>query len=597
MNTSKMKYINSFILLFVLGQYTGQAQDPETDIYMANSRSFYVPAVNGTQLAVDVYFPKGYQDQQLPALLEFTRYWRASEDPETGQPQSLFDERDPFFLANNYIIVKIDVRGTGASYGRRPGEYTPTEVRDAKYIIDWVVRQPWSNGTVGAYGTSYSGTTAELLCATGHPAIKAVIPGWSDFNVYKSPVRPYGMLATGFIARWSQYVNLLDQNATEVLGAGVRRVTDSVPEEAIREHTNNPIVLENTRKALYRDSPFGEYTYAECDPIYWRKEISESQVPMLVLTSWMDAGTAEGTLLRLQHFKNPQKVVMMASSHGGSSHASPFVVGSKPIAPVPSVQEQLQLQLDFFDHYLKNMSNGYEKRPTITYYNLGEETFKESMVWPPAGQSREKWFLQVDGELAPSAPVKTEGYDTYTVDFSASTGVNNRWATQMGKHVLDLHQRNTNDSILLTYTTSALTEDLQITGTPVVSLQLSSTHREGAVFVYLEAVDENGNSTYITEGGLLLEHRKLSKDPVFGEVPYHSFKKVDAAPMQENVVEEITFKLWPTSVRIKKGHALRIAIAGADKDTFDRVPAEGTPIYTVYRNKNQLSFIDLPVIK
>ncbi|WP_340065693.1 CocE/NonD family hydrolase [Ascidiimonas aurantiaca] len=592
-----MKYINLLIVLFVLGQALGQAQDLETDTYMANSQSFYVPAVNGTQLAVDVYFPKEYQDQQLPALLEFTRYWRASEDPETGQPQLLFDERDLFFLANNYIIVKIDVRGTGASYGVRPGEYTPLEVRDARYIIDWVVNQSWSNGLVGAYGTSYSGTTAELLCATGHPAVKAVVPGWSDFNLYKSPVWPYGMLATGFIATWSQYVNLLDQNATEVLEAGVRRVTDRIPEEAIKEHANNPIVLENTRKAPYRDSKFGDYTYAECDPIYWRKEISESQVPMLVLTSWMDAGTAEGTLMRLKHFKNPQKVVMMATSHGGDSHASPFVVSDTPIAPVPGVQEQLQLQLDFFDHYLKNTPNGYEKQPTITYYNLGEETFKESMVWPPAGQSRKKWFLQANGVLGSSAPKETKGYDTYTVDFSASTGTHNRWATQMGKHVLGLNQRNANDSLLLTYTTSPLTKDLQITGTPVVSLQVSSTHKEGALFVYLETVDENGNSTYITEGGLLLEHRKLSKDPVFGEVPYHSFKKEDAAPMKEHVVEEITFKLWPTSVRIKKGHALRIAIAGADKDTFDRVPPEGTPTYSIFRNENKISFIDIPVIE
>ena len=29
--------------------------------------------------------------------------------------------------------------------------------------------------------------------------------------------------------------------------------------------------------------------------------------------------------------------------------------------------------------------NGVEEWPTVRYYNLGEETFRETEVWPPAG--------------------------------------------------------------------------------------------------------------------------------------------------------------------------------------------------------------------
>lgn len=316
-------------------------------------KSYYVVAGDGTKLAVDVHFPSGYNNQKLPSLFEFTRYWRASENPETGEPKPSLRERDKYFLANDYILVKVDVRGTGASYGKRPGEYTPIEVEDAKYVVEWVVSQSWSDGSVGAYGTSYSGTTAELLCATKHKAVKAVIPGWSDFDVYESPTRPYGMLATGFIGLWSQYVNLLDNNSTTELKASVRRVTGIRPDDAIAEHRNNPIVLESAIRARYKDSKFGEFTYLECSPMNWQIEISESKVPMLVLTSWYDAGTAEGSLLRLRYFENPQKVVMMPTAHGGGSHASPHKVSDKIIDPVPSINEQLQLQLDFFDQYLK----------------------------------------------------------------------------------------------------------------------------------------------------------------------------------------------------------------------------------------------------
>jgi predicted acyl esterase len=67
--------------------------------------------------------------------------------------------------------------------------------------------------------------------------------------------------------------------------------------------------------------------------------------------------------------------------------------------------------------------------------------------------------------------------------------------------------------------------------------------------------------------------------------------------MPVNQIEEITFKLWPTSILIKKGHSIRIAITGEDKDIFDRIPVEGTPVYTMHRNMNKASFIDLPIIK
>jgi hypothetical protein len=586
-----------FIILLISACRSGFTQNSEAHDLSVYTESFYVPAYNGTKLAVDVHFPGEINNRKLPALLEFTRYWRSVEDPESGEPIPSLRNRDSLFLKSNYILVKVDVRGTGASYGVRPGEYTPTEVKDAGYIVDWVINQSWSDGSVGAYGTSYSGTTAELLCATGHHAVKAVIPGWSDFDIYESPGRPYGMVATSFLEEWSQVVNWLDNNRKDVLNMSIRRVTEEFPTEAITEHKNNPNVLEIARNARYKDSKFGDFTHEECSPIHWKEEISASQVPMLVLASWMDAGTAEGALLRLNNFSNPQKVILMPTSHGGGSHASPFIVTDEPVDPVPSVVEQLQLQLDFFDHYLKGKDNGCDDWPTIKYYNFGEEAFKTSNTWPPDGQSRIRYFLDSNHMLKISTPDESEGIDEYHVDFSATTGTNNRWTTQMGKPILNLNNRNSVDNLLLTYTTKPLDDDLQVTGTPAITLYLSSTHQEGAVFVYLEDVDPNGQSRYITEGGLLLEHRKLSQNPMSDLVPYHSFYQSDAAPMPFNQIEKITFKLWPTSALIRKGHSIRIAVSGADKDTFDRVPDEGTPIYRIYRNKVNASYIELPIIK
>ncbi len=560
-------------------------------VHAQTSTSHYVTAKDGTKLAVDVHLPAMEEGQRFPALVILTRYWRGALDKKTDEPKPL-SGIDLFFFENGYAIIKVDARGSGASFGTRPGEYTPVEVMDAKDVLDWVVAQAWSDGAVGSYGTSYEGTTAELLCATKHPAVKAVIPGWSDFDIYRSPVRPYGMLAGGFIKKWSFYVRLLDRNTAWLLGESIRPVEKELLKAALKEHKDNPRVYKVTEEGEYRNSRIGEFSYEDCSPVHWQKEIEESGVPMLALTSWMDAGTSEGTLQRLQHFSNPQKVVMMATCHGGWAHASPFLVSDSLLYPNPRWEDQRQLRLDFFDHYLKGIDKGVEDWPLIRYYNLGEEAFRESDVWPPKGTVETPFYFTADGGLGRELPSDEQGTDDYRVDFSTSTGEKNRWTTQMGGAVLNLDHRNEMDEKMLVYTSSPMSEDLQISGTPVVNLQLSTTHEDGALFVYLEDVDENGVSRYITEGGLRLIHRKTSED----SYNLHSFNEEDAQSMEPGKITAVQFRLWPISVRIQKGHQLRIAIAGADKDTFDRVPKSGKPVYTIYRDRNHPSMISLPLV-
>ena len=66
--------------------------------------------------------------------------------------------------------------------------------------------------------------------------------------------------------------------------------------------------------------------------------------------------------------------------------------------------------------------------------------------------------------------------------------------------------------------------------------------------------------------------------------------------MQPGEVAEVSFALLPLSVRVKAGHALRIAIAGHDKDSFERVLEQATPTYEFYRNIHYASFIEIPIV-
>ena len=355
--------------------------------------------------------------------------------------------------------------------------------------------------------------------------------------------------------------------------------------------------------AEFRDDALveGGDTYEQVSALYWRSEIEASGVPMLVLASWLDAGTADGALRRLERFSNPQKLVLLASNHGGGWHASPFAVERRPLPPIPSVDEQVGLRIDFLDHHLRGVENGVEEWPTLRYFNLGEEVFLETNTWPVPGTERHRFHFHSGGGLSTAVPQETAASDEYAVDFGVTTGPATRWSTQLGGVVVGLSDRGEMDERMLTYTSEPLSEDLQVTGTPVVTLRVTPSHADAAVLVYLEDVDPSGRSRYVTEGGLRALHRRTASGaPVAGggrEVfPQHTFRRKDAEPLVSGQEVELGFQLWPTSVLFEKGHRIRIAIAGADAGNLEPLPdAEGAR-FEISCSSMSPSFVELPVV-
>jgi putative CocE/NonD family hydrolase len=253
--------------------------------------------------------------------------------------------------------------------------------------------------------------------------------------------------------------------------------------------------------------------------------------------------------------------------------------------------------VNFLDEYLKEGGSGATEH-VLYYYTLGAEEWRSTTVWPVDGMTRERWYFGSGNTLTTAAPVAQDGSDTYAVDFTATTGYQTRWHTALDSSVVYSDRRN-EDQKLLTYTSAPLTADMEITGYPIVTLHVTSTHDDGAFYVYLEDVEPSGYVRYVTEGELRALHRKVSGDqpPYEMLIPYHSFKRADGEPMVPGVVTEITFGLHPTSVLIRAGHRVRVAIAGHDAGLFQRYPASGDPVTTVERNAAYPSGIELPVVR
>jgi uncharacterized protein len=586
------------------------------------STSLYVKMRDGVEIAVSVYLPPDLKaGERVPVLMRTTRYWR---EPQIGWAlrmllalhlpnpvEALEDKQKVYFNQRHFAVLAVDARGSGASGGNRAMEWSPAEVADMGEVAAWAARQPWSNGHVGTFGISYDGNAAELAAVPNQPAIRAVMPLYDNFDVLFA-MQAGGVAQGGLLQDWSDVVAALDRDdvcgADEVKGwqcwrdrlmtPGVRPV-DADPSgkhlaELVSQH-HNINVAEAVAKVEFRDDRIGPFTLAEISPHGLRSQIEASKVPMMVWCGWLDGGGGEDALTRFKTFSNPQVVVIGPLSHGGGFNVDPF--GSNHTPPAPPTQEQFKMEADFFDRALRN-DTPETIESSIQYYTMGEGQWHTTKTWPPAGLSPERLYFGEHNILNPAAPSATSAADSYTVDFTASSGTQTIWHTGFGGGDVVYPDRAEEDKKLLVYTSAPLETDLEITGTPVLAIAVSSTTSDGALHAYLEDVSPEGRVTYVDEGILRLIDRK-EVDPK--TLPYqplgpaHSFLRKDAEPLTPGEPASIRFALYPTSVLLRKGHRIRVALAGADATLFQRYPAQGTPTWTIYREAQRASFIELPV--
>ncbi len=571
--------------------------------------SVYVVARDNTRIAIDVYLPVLETTQKVPTVLNMTRYHR-SEETQRNQPESsVILAEAQSWNAHGYAVVVVDARGTGASFGTRTAELTRAEIADYGDVLSWIAAQPWSTGRVGAYGVSYGGDTAELLTTLSHPALKAVAPLYSDFDSYDDLLLPGGVLNTWFGETWFGLTNALDEvpGWAEQLSAAagvsleqfratmMPRVNPvdgkdgiALREAAILEHQNNIDSMKLLHKMPFKDDIDGDVTLAVM-PYAFAAEIEASNVPMLVLAGWQDAGTTAGTFSRLEGFSNHQEVIIGAWSHGGGFATDPFL---EPSANA-EYAEQLLWQVAFFDRFVRGFEEPQSGLKTLKYYTNGESKWHQHTPWKPITKL-EHFYLQSNQTLTLEPPTQA-GTNTYQVNTTIGTGSNSRWNTQSGGGAIIYPSQHELDQHRLCFTSAPLEQNWRVTGFARVQLALSSNTPDGAIYAYLEDVAPDGTVRLITEGQLRLIHRAVQPVPAPTALPRtpRSFARADAQAMNMNETSSVLFDLIPTSVLFKKGHCIRIAFAGHDQDHFQLYAEQ--QVIKLHHNASNPCYLELPV--
>lgn len=559
--------------------------------------SQYVEVRDGTRLAVDLFRPavNGVPvDDPLPVIWTHHRYHRARLQ-DNGEVYSLLDQVPGLarLLQHGYVIAAVDVRGGGASFGTREGEFSRAESRDAYDITEWLAAQPWSTGRIGMFGISYLGITQYLAASTQPPHLVAIFPQMAMFDLY-SFVHTGGVFKEDFVFNWGGRTLLLD------------RFIDPPPvdedpsgtllAQARAEHRDNWNVYELALISPYRDARVdGQEIYTVLSPSSYVDAINESGVAIYHLAGWYDM-YPEDALVWFNNLDVPQKIVITPWEHEGAG-------GFDLVAE----------HHRWFDYWLKGIDNGIMDEPPIVYDVMtrpGVYDWRTAESWPlPETQHTPFYFAAGpsgsidsvnDGLLvreAPAADAAADAADDYTVDYTTTTGPGNRWANGRGAPFFYPDMRP-NDAKALTYTTPPLEADMQVTGHPIAHLWISADAENADFFVYLEEVAPSGYSRYITEGTLRASHRALHDAPwdTFG-LPFHRGNEADMLPLPaDGTPVELVIALQPTSNVFDAGHRIRITVTGADADTFLTPQLDPPPTVTLHRRPNAPSHIILPLI-
>jgi uncharacterized protein len=269
-------------------------------------REVFVPMRDGVRLSTDVWLPKG-ATTQLPTVLLRSPY---DDEKQAGILRKLW-------LRQGFAVVEQNERGLVLSEGTYE-DYLAGAKNDGTDTIDWIVKQPWSNGKVGTIGCSSSGETQWLTAGNNNPAHAAMIPAgtWAVGDIPGNYTRGVfyrgGVPLTGFWAPW--YANLattermlLPANSTQ---AERVRLHTSFPLEARDEfdptHTDRMdpakfMVLppkDILRKGGGALTPFDKYiTYTPADARWSKAELIydgiDPHVPALHVSTLYDPAVVE----------------------------------------------------------------------------------------------------------------------------------------------------------------------------------------------------------------------------------------------------------------------------------------------------------------
>ncbi|WP_372991289.1 CocE/NonD family hydrolase [Mycobacteroides salmoniphilum] len=559
---------------------------------------------DGTILRADVYRPK--LKDPVPVILMRTQYGKSSAQVKPSR----FRTPD-WFASHCYLVVVQDVRGQGAS----DGIFTEfgNDGNDGYDTVEWAARLPGSTGKVGMYGSSYVGATQWLAATTTPPHLTTIVPSNTASDYYDGWTYEGGAFRLGFVLPWA--IETIATTAAKNRGddATVEQLEAADKE---RERWLNflpyqdlpPMQPGNPHVAPW----YFEWIRHATRDDYWKRwsirdRYENVKVPVLHFEGWYDAFLRGG----LENFagmstrggspeaRRHQRIVIGPWDHLAwgreTSSPSPLLKGLGAGASSP-VNE---LQLAWFDHFLKGTDNGVAaESPRVDYYLMGANRWKSAPSWPLPQTNWTVYHLsgpgaKHDGRLSNSTSLH-DPPDTYLYDPAhpvPSAGGHSCCAADSapeGRYDQSTVEQRPD---VLTYTSEPLTSNIEVTGPISVDLWASSSAPDTDFTAKLVVVQSDGAAVNLNNGVVRTSlAQSLSELRPIAAAQPHRYR----------------IDVWPVSYQFRAGERIRLEISSSDFPQYAPNPNTGAPFgqnaelhtatQTILHDAAHPSTLTLPVI-
>ena len=551
-----------------------------------------IPMRDGVRLNATVYRPRNAVNP-LPVIFELSPY-------PTAPWESI-----PFYFARyGYVFAAVDTRGRGNS----EGTFNPflQEPEDGYDTVEWLAKQPWSNGKVAMWGGSYLGFDQWMTLRERPTHLATIIPAASphvgvDFPAYHSIFQSY-------IIQWMTFTSGLTGNRSLFLESTfwIEKFTDMY-----RLHLpfrSLDTVVGNTTTV------FQEWLRHPVMDSHWKRlEISADQykqigVPILTVTGSYDDDQAGALTYYKEHMrygteeaKTQHYLIIGPWDHDGSILENKKEVGGLTFGDA-SLLDLKKLHAEWYDWTLKNGKKPEFLKKRVAYYVMGADHWKYADRLESISNITRTLYLDSEhgrandvtnsGRLADS-PRNTSEPDHFTYDPLDTRPGEELDREQINNYLTDQRYAMNLFGEGVVYHSEPFAKDTEISGTVKLTAWMAMDVADTDFRVTLYEILRDGSGVQLTSDLMRARYR----DPRGGE------KLVKPGEITPYSFEGFTF----FSRQIAKGSRLRLVLSCPNSINLEKnynsggVVAEETAKdaktahVTVYHDAAHPSRLELPL--
>lgn len=503
-----------------------------------------IPVDSDVALSADVYLPK--TPGRYPAIVQFAAYNK--ELHTAGVPTGTNEiGSPPVFTDRGYAQVVTSRRGMGRSQGEAGIFFNAQDVEDHARCIAWAAEQPWCDGNVVLFGTSYYGMSQPLVAARRPPALKAFFCNEICTDYFRQLAQFGGVAGLYFFGLWMganftegmsrlRVPPIVRALLSQILNSPLKKLwqplvmsqTDAIyrymgkrtPVEAVRKWYVEMMIDAKSRDSMAM--PSGPYA-----------ELGQIDVPFVVVQN-------------LGYFNLHQFGCYDLFQNAGTPPDKKWMILGPPRYELPVYAWQLEAAA-FFDHILRGTDNGYAGQPKVRYWRDGDNRYVGAESFPVPDSAPVRFYPASTGEdrtihrLAPIPPAE---------------GSNSWVAIPLGAPVVGGLDEVTNQ--MLTFETG-IGETTEFAGPVSLHLTLSSNEIDSQIVARLGRVDTAGVYHLLSMGTISPARRRL--DPARSTACEIAIDTSVREPLVPGEPVQLAFSLTPAPVLLRRGDRLRLDIA------------------------------------